>query len=142
MSAIHQFRASEGDGFPVVPPEIPPAGPVPVRDNPLQLLRDAIEQLKSPNGGLPDQEQVAKLLAEAREALEHANVISRAVSQCEAARQNAQFETAFAALDEGLRAYPDDPALLLRRRAVAEQQKAYHSAAAARGAIEEANWLL
>jgi len=124
------------------PPEAPPAGPVPVRDNPLQLLRDAIDQLKSPNGGLPDQEQVAKLLAEAREALEHANVVSRAASQCDAAIQEAQFEKAFEVLDEGLRAYPDDPTLLLRRRAVAEQEKAFHSAAAAKGAIEEANWLL
>src|ERR1051326_2387080 len=142
MSALHQFRPSEGDVFSPPPPEAPPAGPVPVRDNPLQLLRDAIDQLKSPNGGGPDPAQVAKLLAEAREALEHANVVSRAASQCDAAIQEAQFEKAFEVLDEGLRAYPYGPTLLLRRRAVAEQEKAFHSAAAAKGAIEEANWLL
>src|SRR5262249_34037964 len=101
-----------------------------------------IEQLKSPTGGLPDQEQLANLLAETRAALEHANVVARAVSQCERHLGEVHFEKAFEALDEGLLAYPGDAALVARRRQVEERQKAFQSAAAVRGAIEEADWLL
>jgi len=142
MSAIRQFRVPEREPSNAADQEIPPVAPGPVRDNPLQLLRDAIAQLKSPTGALPDQEQVANLLAEAREALEHANVIGRALSQCDAHLYEGKFGPAFEALDEGLRTYPDDPTLVARRSAVEEQEKAFHSAAAVRGAIEEAKWLL
>jgi protein TonB len=138
MSAIRQFRVPEREPSSTADQENPSAA----RDNPLQLLRDAIAQLKSPTGALPDQEQVANLLAEAREALEHANIVGRAISQCDAHLQEGKFEQAFEALDEGLRAYPDDATLASRRRAVEEQEKAFHSAVAVRGAIEEAKWLL
>jgi protein TonB len=142
MSARHQVRASDGEGLARNETKAPGASPAPARDNPLQLLRDAIAQLKSPTGGLPDQEQVANLLAEAREALEHANVVGRAVAQCEGHLREAQFEQALEALDGALRTYPDDPLLAGRRRGVEEQLKAFQSAAAVRGAIEEAKWLL
>jgi periplasmic protein TonB len=123
-------------------PEVPAPPSEPPKDNPLQLLRYAIEQLKSPTGGLPDQEQVANLLAETREALEHANAVARAVSQCEHHLAEVQFEKALEALDEGLRAYPGDPALVARRCQVEERQKGFHKAVAVRGAIEEVDWLL
>jgi protein TonB len=142
MSAIPQFRANQKEAISAAGPEVPQAPSDPSRDNPLQLLRYAIEQLKSPTGGLPDQEQLANLLVETREALEHANVVAHAVSQCEQRLGDVQFEKAFEALDDGLRAYPGDPALVTRRRQVEERQKAFHSAAAAREAIEEADWLL
>jgi protein TonB len=142
MSAIRQIRPPESDANPTPNPEVSGAGNGTARDNPLQLLRDAIAQLKSPSGGLPDQEQVANLLAEAREALEHANVVARAAAQCEAHVKEGRFDQAFEALDEGLLVYPGDLALLARRGAVEERQKAFVSAAAVRGAIEEAKWLL
>src|SRR5215469_13001876 len=85
---------------------------------------------------------MANLLVEAREALERANVIANAVAQCNAHLAEEKFEQAFAALDESLDAYPGDPRLVARRREVEERQKAFHSAAAVRGAIQEANWLL
>jgi TonB family protein len=85
---------------------------------------------------------VANLLAEAREALEHANVVARAVAQCNAYLVEGGFEQALEALNEGLRVYPDDRMLAARRRAVEQQEKAFRSAAAVRGAIEEAKWLL
>jgi protein TonB len=142
MSAIPQFRANEKEAISGAGPEVPDAPSGPSRENPLQLLRYAIEQLKSPAGGLTDQEQLANLLVETREALEHANVVAQAVSQCEHHLGELQFEKAFEALDDALHAYPCDPALMTRRRQVEERQNAFHSAAAVRGAIQEAEWLL
>src|ERR1700704_5988156 len=62
MSAVHQFRARENEALTVADPVMLIAAPEPARD-PLQLLRDAIASLKSSNGDLPDQAQVANLLA-------------------------------------------------------------------------------
>ena len=142
MSALRQFRAPENKATSSADPEISVVAPAPACDDPLQLLRDAIAQLKSSNGDLPDQAQVANLLTEAREALERANVIGAAVARCEACLKEGEFEKAFASLDEGLTVYPGDLVLVARRRQVEEQQKAFHSAAAVRGALEEAKWLL
>jgi protein TonB len=142
MSAIRQFRILDGEGSSSGNPEAADHATVPARDNPLQMLREAIAQLKCPGGTMPDQEQVASLLAEAREALEHANVVARAMAQCDAGLHEDQFDAAFQALDEGLLAYPDDSILTARRREVKEQQKAFYEETAVRGAIEEAKWLL
>jgi TonB family protein len=142
MSAIRQFSAPESEAISLADPEKPAVVPAPARANALQLLRDALTQLKSSNGDLPDQAQVANLLAEAREALERANLIGGAVAQCDAFLKAAQFEKACASLDECLKLYPSDPVLVARRRQVEEQQKAFHSDAAVRGALEEAKWLL
>jgi protein TonB len=142
MSAISHFGARESQASSAADPEALAAPHALGRDNPVQLLREAIAQLNSSNGDLPDRTQVANLLAEAREALERANVIARAAAQCEELLRDAQFEKAFEALDAGLRVYPADPALLARRRQVEERQKAFHCAAAVRAALEEAQWLL
>jgi protein TonB len=142
MSAISQVGAREDEAISTADPEMRIAAPTPGRDNPLQLLREAIACLNSSNGELPDQAQVADLLAEAQEALEHANVIARAVAQGEEFLREAQFAKAFQALEAGLLAYPGDPALVTRRREVEERQRAFHSAATVRTAIEEAQWLL
>jgi protein TonB len=142
MSAISHFGARESQASSAADPEAPAAPHALGRDNPVQLLREAIAQLNSSNGDLPDRAQVANLLAEAREALERANVIARAAAQCEESLRDGQFEKAFEALDAGLRVYPADPALLARRRQVEERQKAFHCAAAVRAALEEAQWLL
>ena len=141
MSAIRQVRVRESDTLPAADPEMRIAAPAPVRDNPLQLLREAIASLNSSNGELPDQAQVADLLAEARQALEHAHLIARVLAECEESLKEAQFDKAFQALDAGLLVYPTDPALVARRREVEEQQSAFHSAALARTALEEAQWL-
>lgn len=124
-------------------PEILTAASTPQPDSgdPLQLLRDAINRLKSHNGELPDQAQVANLLAEAREALERASVVARVVAECEGFLKESHFDQAIEALDAGLLIYPTDPALVARRRDVELRKKAFESAAAARAAIEEANWL-
>jgi TonB family protein len=137
---MRQFRIPE-EAKTAADQEIPTAAQIP-RDNPLELLRDAIAQLKSPAGAITDQQQVANLLAEAREALEHASVVARAVAQCDAHLSEDRFEQALEALDEGLHVYPDDRMLAARRRAAEQQQIAFCSAAAVRGAIEEAKWLL
>jgi len=125
-------------------PEIRTAAPTPPPqpDDPLELLRDAIDRLKSLNGGLPDQVRVANLLAEAREALERANLVASVVAQCEGLVKDGHFEQAFEALDVGLVVYPDDPLLVTRRREVEHQKEAADTAAAVRAAIEEANWLV
>lgn len=141
MSAVPQLRAREQEAVSPAGPEVRNAPSLAPPENPLQLLRDAIDRLKSSNGDLPDQAQVADLLAEAREALERANVIGCAVSQCEAFLREAQFEQAFEVLDAGLLAYPTDATLAARRREVEQQQKAFHTAAAVRSAVEEAKWL-
>jgi protein TonB len=133
MSAIPQIRVRESKAL---------ATGEPGSDHPLQLLREAIDRLNSSNGELPDQAQVADLLAEAREALTRAGVIARAVTQCEEFLREAQFDKAFQALDAGLLAYPDDPALVVRRRDVEAQQRAFHAAAAVGTALEEAQFLL
>src|SRR5215831_16519332 len=125
-----QFRLTESSTGPRADRENPAVTHAPERDNTLQLLRDAITQLKSSTGALPDREQMANLLVEAREALERANVVANAVAQCDAHLAEERFEQAFAALDESLKAYPDDPRLVARRREVQERQKAFHSAAA------------
>ncbi|HWB84018.1 MAG TPA: TonB family protein [Bryobacteraceae bacterium] len=142
MSAARQYRVPERDANTAAYLDHLVIAPVPPPDNPLQLLRDAIAQLKSQTGALPDQQQVANLLAEAREALERANVVARAVTQCDAHLSQGRFEQAFEALGQGLAVYPSDPILTARQGAVEAQQKAFHSAAAVRGAIEEAKWLL
>src|SRR5450759_2834450 len=142
MSAIPQVRVREREVVSTADPEVRIAAPAPGRDNPLQLLREAIAGLNSSNGELADQAQVADLLAEAQEALERANVISRAVAVCEEFLREAQFDKAFEALDAGLLAYPGATALVTRRCGVAGRQSAFHSAATVRTALEEAQWLL
>ncbi|HJZ96784.1 MAG TPA: energy transducer TonB [Candidatus Solibacter sp.] len=142
MSAIRQFRIPESDANSPAYLDASKPEPAPAPENPLQLLRDAIAQLKSPTGALPDQQQVANLLAEAREALEHANVIASAVSRSDAHLIQAEFEQALDSLDQGLATYPNDPILIARRSAVEEQQSAFQSAAAVRDAMQEAQWLL
>jgi protein TonB len=142
MSAIRQFRIPENDANSSAYLEASKPEPGPAPENPLQLLRDAIAQLKSPTGALPDQQQVANLLVEAREALEHANIVGSAVSRCERHLTQAEFAPALITLDQALIIYPDDPILVARRSAVEEQQRTFQSAAAVRGAIEEAQWLL
>jgi len=118
------------------------AEPAPQPDNPLQLLRDAINQLKSSNGDFQDQAQVASLLAEARVALQRANVIARAMTKCDGFLKEARFGRAFEALDAGLLFYPAEPVLVTQRREVEDQHKAFTSAAAVRTALEEVQWLL
>jgi len=123
MSAIRQVRIPQQE-------EISAPAAERDRENPLELLRDAIARLKSSDSGVPDEAEVAYLLAEAREVLERAKVIARAVSQCETFLGEGQFGKAFEALDAGLLVFPGDPALLARRREVE-----------ARAALQEANWL-
>ncbi len=142
MSAARQFTGLPSSGGPVASRETPAAPIAAGPDNPLQLLRDAITQLKSSTGALPDGEEVATLLAEAREALERANIVAHAVSKCDAHLAEDRFDQALAALEEGLRTYPADPILVGRRQDVEERQRAFQSAAEARGAIQEAKWLL
>src|ERR1035437_1157419 len=111
MSAIPQVRVREREVISTAAPEVPIAAPAPGRDNPLQLLREAIAGLNSSNGELADQAQVADLLAEAQEALERANVISRAVALCEEFLRQAHFEK-FCVSGEGAPlASPAPPAL-------------------------------
>ncbi len=142
MSAARQFTGRESSAGLVVSRETPAAPIAHGRDNPLQLLRDAITQLKSSTGVLPDREQAMTLLAEAREALERANAVAHALSRCDAHVAADSFDLALVALDEGLHLYPGDSILVARRQEVEERQKAFHSAAAVRGAIQEARWLL
>ena len=141
MSAIRQVRVREQEEIPAPGPEPLAAAPARERDNPLELLRDAIARLKSSEGGVPDQAQVASLLAEARDALERAGVIARAVAECDHLLDEARFDEAFHALDEGLAVYPEDPLLLARRRAVESRRAAHESAAAVGEALREADWL-
>src|SRR5450756_1710862 len=129
MSAIPQVRVREREFISTADPDVRIPAATPGRDNPLQLLRDALAGLNSSNGELADQAQVADLLAEAREALERANVINRAVAQCEEFLREAQFDKAFQSLDAGLLAYPGATALVTRRCGVAGRQSAFHSAA-------------
>jgi periplasmic protein TonB len=142
MSAVRQFRARESEAISPANPETLIAAPLAGPDDPLELLRVAIARLKCSNGDLADPTQVANLLTEAREALERANVIARAVKQCEEFLGETRFDKAFEALDTGLFVYPADPVLAQRRRQVEEQERAFHSAAAVRTALEEAKWLL
>jgi protein TonB len=142
MSAIPQVRVREREFISTADPDVRIPAATPGRDNPLQLLRDALAGLNSSNGELADQAQVADLLAEAREALERANVINRAVAQCEEFLREARFDKALEALDAGLLAYPEAPALVTRRCEVERQQSALLSAATVRTALEEAQWLL
>jgi protein TonB len=142
MSAIRQFRIPENDANSAAYLDVSKPEPVSAPEDPLQLLRDAIAQLKSPTGVLPDQQQVANLLAEAREALEHANFVGGAVSRSDGYVAQTEFERALNTLDQALVVYPDDPILIARRQAVEEQQRVYQSASAVRGAMEQAQWLL
>ena len=142
MSAVRQFRLAESSPGPSADRESPPTTHVPEREDPLQRLRDAIIQLKSSADTLPDREQVTSLLAEARDALEHANAIANAVAECDAHVTEGRFDQAIGALEESLHAYPGDPALVARRYQVEERQKAFQLTAAVRSAIDEANWLL
>jgi len=139
---MRQFRARENEATSSADPESIISAPGLRRDDPLQLLRDAIAGLKSQNGNVPNEAEVVDLLSEAREALEHANVVSRITAQCAAFLSKDQFDQAFEALDAGLISYPGDPALIARRREVEERQKAIRAAAAVRKAIEETKWLL
>ena len=142
MSATHDRRARESVASSSADPESLIHAPEPRRDDPLQLLRDAIAGLKLSNGDVPNQAEVVGLLAEAREVLEHANVVGLITTQCAAFLANDQFDQAFEALDTGLLAYPEDPALIARRRSVEERQNEIRVAAAVRTAIEETKWLL
>jgi protein TonB len=136
MSAVPQLRVRESESVPTA------AAPTSERENPVELLRDAIARLKSSEGGIPDQSEIATLLAEAREALERANVIAHATGRCEQFLREARFGSALGALDEALLSYPADPVLVARRREVERQQTAYQAAAAVRSAFEEASWFL
>jgi protein TonB len=142
MSAGSQIRSRESEAITGANPELPAAAPAPVRENPLQLLRDAIAGLRSANGDLADPAQIANLLAEARDALERANVIGKALTECAALVCDARFDGAFAALDSALAAYPGDTALVNRRAEVARQQQAFQTASVLRTALQEADWLL
>jgi len=142
MSAVLQVRVRESRAASAPEPETVVAAPGPERDNPLQLIREAIARLNAPTGELPDQTQMADLLAEVREALERANIIARAAAQSEEFAREAEFDKALQALDAGLAAYPGDPALVGRRSDVEERQRASQSAATVRTALEEAQWLL
>jgi TonB family protein len=142
MSAVRQVRARESEAISPADPEKPIAPPDPQAEDPLRLLRDAIDQLKSSNGSLPDQTQVANLLAEAREALERAKMVAHALAECEERLKEGKFDQAFEALDAGLAVYPGDPALVRRRGEVEQEQKRQRDAAAARAAIDEANFLI
>jgi predicted Zn-dependent protease len=142
MSAILQVRVRESEAISTVDSEMPLGVPVVGRDNPLQLLREAITRLNSSSGELPDQSQMVDLLAEVREALERANVIARAAAECEEFLRDAQFDKALQSLHAALLVYPGDPALTTRRKDVEERQRAFQSAATVRTALEEAQWLL
>ena len=140
MSAI-PIRASESEGAPT--PDSEKRAPAEARrEGPAQLLREVIASLNSSNGELLDQTQMADLLKEAREALEHANAISRSLAECQEFLRKEKFEEAFQALDRCLQKYPTDPTLISRRREVEEQQKAFVIAAAVKTVLEEAKWLL
>lgn len=141
MSAASQFRLRDDGALPTTDPSpssVSPSG----SSKTVQLLQDAIARLNSSPGDLPDHAQVANLLAEAREALERATVITRAAEQSEGFLKEGQFDKALAALDAALLVYPADPALVVRRRKVEDQQQAFHRAAAVRTALEQAEWLL
>ncbi len=142
MSAAVQVRVGASEAASTPELETVVAAARPGRDNPLQLLREAIASLNSPNGELPDHMQMADLLAEVREALERANIIARAVAQSGEFAAEARFEKALQILDAGLASYPGDPALVARRSDVEERQRASQSAATIRTALEEAQWLL
>jgi TonB family protein len=142
MSVVPQVRDLESATIPAADPEMRIATPVAGRDNPLSLLREAITRLNSSGGELPDQAQMAGLLAEVQEALDRANVIARAAAECEELLREGQFEKAVQVLDASLVAYPDDPALLTRRHDVEARQRAFQSAATVRTALEEAQWLV
>ena len=142
MSATHQDSARESVASSSADPESLIHVPELRRDDPLQLLRDAIAGLKLQTGEVPNQAEVVGLLSEAREALEHANMVSRITTQCAAFLANDQFDQAFVVLDAGLLAYPGDPALVARRRTVEERQNEIRVAAAVCRAVEETKWLL
>jgi TonB family protein len=114
----------------------------PEQNDPLELLRAAIDGLNSSDGEFGQRPQFASLFAEAGQALEHAAVVARARAQSEAAVSQGQFENAFQALDTALVLYPADPALLKRRRYIEEQQKASEVAAEVQKTLAEAQWLL
>ena len=141
MSRTLQISVRESEAVSTAEPRTLVAVPTPGRDNPLQLLREAITRLNSPNGEIPDQAQMADLLAEVREALERANVVARVAAQCEEFMRDAQFDKAFEALDAGFLAYPADPALL-RRCDLEDKQRAFESAAMVQRALEETHWFL
>ncbi len=142
MSAIRQIRARECEAASLADPETPNAVPFAGGDDPLQLLRAAIERLKWPDGNLPDHGQVADLLLEARQVLERASAIASAMRHCEAQVAEARFDDALAGLDAALLLYPADPTLATKRVEVERQRTAQEMAAAVRGAIAEAEWFL
>lgn len=142
MSAVRQIRARESEAISSANPEMPIAAPPPGRDDPILLLRTAIARLKAPHSELPDQTEVANLLAETREALERMKAIAGAIKECGDFLKEARFDRAFDVLDAGLAVYPDDPILVTRRREVEEEQRAIHTGTAVRTALDEAGWLL
>jgi periplasmic protein TonB len=142
MSEVPQFRALDIDPSSAAGDELTALAPPLERDNPLQLLREAIDRLNSSAGDLPDQTQVANLLTEARQALERTNAIARVVTQCREFLKESQFKKALEAIDTGLIAYPGDPALVKQRSEMEARQKAFDSAAAVSSAIGEAKWLM
>src|SRR5258708_33695577 len=125
MSAVPQFRLRDDDALPITDPSTPSVSPS-GSGKTVQLLQDAIARLNSSHGDLPDHAQVVNLLAEAREALERATVITHAAEQSEGFLKEGQFDKALGALDAVLLVYPADPALVTRRRKVEDQQQAFY----------------
>ena len=139
MSAARQLRVQKSDGH-RRDSQGPVKAPSPA-ENPLHLLRDAIDKLKSSDAGLPDQEQLATLLAQGQEVLERINAIAQTMERANGFVEENKFRHALEVLDAALLAYPEDPALMARRAEVEQQQKALHEAAAVEAALKEAQWL-
>lgn len=142
MSAVLQSRIGNAESDSAPQRETPTVRTGPEPDDPLQLLRVAIHRLNSSNGELQDQTQMANLLGEVQEALERANVVSRAFAQCEESVTETKFAEALQSLDEALAAYPNDAALLTRRGEVEDRRVAFASATTVRAVLEEAQWLV
>src|SRR5215471_3211063 len=141
MSAIRQLRAREPEGTSATDPGAPIAS-ASDRENPIDLLRDAIARLKTSGADLPDQSQVAILLEEARDALERANLVGRAIEACQGYLRESRFDKAFEVVDRALVAYPGDPSLVARRAEVESRQAALRVASAIRMVLEEADWFV
>jgi periplasmic protein TonB len=147
MSAIPQFRARESEDHPPTDPESLAGVSTPERGNPIQLLRAAIDGLNSSEGYLPDQGQVANLLAEAQEALERAQQLAAAIR---AALEEAQWfvdqnrpDLAAQFLKEKLAELPGQGALAARLQQLEsllphwEQERHEQAALAQAAALEE-----
>ncbi len=142
MSAVLQSRIGKVEGDSAPERETPGVRPSLEPDDPLQLLRVAINRLNSSNGEPQDQAQMANLLGQVQEALERANVIGRAFARCEESVAEAKFDEALHPLNDALSAYPNDAALLARRCEVEDRRTAFASATTVRAVFEEAQWLV